>query len=356
MPPVPTGRVCSPAVDSPTPEDRTPPTPPLTVGVVFVRNLLSGVHSKGLDGEPFLREAGIAPEALADDDAHVTLQQYGDLLRVLMLRLNDETLGFLTRKSKPGSSLLQARSALGAPNLEAAIRRIAHVFGLLHDDVSLRLLQSGGEGGLGLEFHDAAVQRNPFVHEFLLRAYWRLFAWLVGGELPPTRVDFAFARPHYSAGLGRIFPAPWRFDAATSAIWFEARHLQMPVCRDEAALAAYLKEGPVQIVLPRRDHGISGRVRLHLQRSQPQWPDLERTAQALAMSAATLQRHLAAESTSFQALKDQLRREIAIYRLHTSRVPLARLAAELGFADSSSFQHAFKGWTGSPPGRYRRGG
>jgi AraC-like DNA-binding protein len=108
--------------------------------------------------------------------------------------------------------------------------------------------------------------------------------------------------------------------------------------------------------MPRRDHGIGGRVRLHLQRSQPQWPDLERTAQALAMSAATLQRHLAAESTSFQALKDQLRREIAIYRLHTSRVPLAKLAAELGFADSSSFQHAFKSWTGAPPGRYRRGG
>ena len=351
---MPAGRVCSPAVDRPAPEDRTPPTPPLTVGVVFVRNLLSGVRSKGLDGDAFLREAGIAPEALADDDAHVTLQQYGDLLRVLMVRLDDETLGFLTRKSKPGSSLLQARSALGAPNLETAIRRIAHVFGLLHDDVSLRLLQSGDEGGLGLEFHDAAVQRNPFLHEFLLRAYWRLFAWLVGGELPPTRVDFAFPRPHYSAGLGRIFPAPWRFDAAVSTIWFEARRLQMPICRDEAALAQYLKEGPVQIVLPRRDHGISGRVRLHLQRSQPQWPDLERSAQALNMSAATLQRHLAAESTSFQALKDQLRREIAIYRLHTSRVPLGKLAAELGFADSSSFQHAFKAWTGSPPGRYRR--
>lgn len=158
---MPAGRVCSPAVDRPAPEDRTPPTPPLTVGVVFVRNLLSGVRSKGLDGDAFLREAGIAPEALADDDAHVTLQQYGDLLRVLMVRLDDETLGFLTRKSKPGSSLLQARSALGAPNLETAIRRIAHVFGLLHDDVSLRLLQSGDEGGLGLEFHDAAVQRNP---------------------------------------------------------------------------------------------------------------------------------------------------------------------------------------------------
>ena len=305
VPLVPPGRASSPAVHHPAPEDRAHTTPPLTVGMAFVRNLLSGVRAKGLD------------------DAHVTLQLYGELLHVLMLRLDDETLGFLTRRSKPGSSLLQARSALGAPHLETAMRRIAHVFGLLHDDVSLRVLQSGGEGGLGLAFHDTQVQRNPFLHEFLLRAYWRLFAWLVGGELPPTRVDFAFPRPHYSAGLGRIFPAPWRFDAPMSAIWFEARHLQAPVCRDEAALAAYLKEGPVQIVLPRRDHGVCGRVRLHLQRSQPQWPDLDRTAQALALSAATLQRHL---------------------------------SAELGFADSSSFQHAFKGWTGSPPGRYRRGG
>ena len=75
---------------------------------------------------------------------------------------------------------------------------------------------------------------------------------------------------------------------------------------------------------PRRDHAHHDQLLTqHLQRSQPQWPDLDRTAQALALSAATLQRHL---------------------------------SAELGFADSSSFQHAFKGWTGSPPGRYRRGG
>ena len=171
---------------------------------------------------------------------------------------------------------------------------------------------------------------------------------LGGASFPTDTVDYGavidFKRPLLVKAFGAFQhkAKPSRRDAF------------LAFCRDEAALAAYLKEGPVQIVLPRRDHGISGRVRLHLQRSQPQWPDLERTAQALAMSAATLQRHLAAESTSFQALKDQLRREIAIYRLHTSGVPLAKLAAELGFADSSSFQHAFKSWTGSPPGRYRR--
>lgn len=69
-----------------------------------------------------------------------------------------------------------------------------------------------------------------------------------------------------------------------------------------------------------------------------------------------LQKHLAAEGTSFQALKDALRRDLAIVRLHTSTAPLASLADELGFADSATFQRAFKNWTGSAPGAYRRGG
>ncbi len=74
------------------------------------------------------------------------------------------------------------------------------------------------------------------------------------------------------------------------------------------------------------------------------------------MSTATLQRRLANEGTSFQSLKDELRRDTAIVRLNTSTVSLAALAFELGFADSAAFQRAFKGWTGSAPGTYRRDG
>jgi len=77
-------------------------------------------------------------------------------------------------------------------------------------------------------------------------------------------------------------------------------------------------------------------------------------ARSLHMSVSTLQRHLATEGTSFQSLKDQLRRDVAIVRLNTSTVPLAALAEELGFSDSAAFQRAFKTWTGGAPGSYRR--
>ena len=109
------------------------------------------------------------------------------------------------------------------------------------------------------------------------------------------------------------------------------------------------------MIVPRRGHeGIVARVRLHFDRSRPLWPGLRDTAATFHMSAPTLQRHLAAAGTSFQTLKDELRRDIAIVRLAAGQDSLAELALTLGFADSAAFQRAFKGWTGSAPGTYRR--
>lgn len=152
----------------------------------------------------------------------------------------------------------------------------------------------------------------------------------------------------------RLFPAPLVFEQRQSAFWFDATLLQEPVRRDEAALRAFLADAQTYVIVPwRSDDAVSARVRSHLQQKQPTWPNLETTAAALHMAPSTLQRRLAGEGTTFQSLKDELRRDIAIVRLNTSAVPLTTLAYDLGFADSSAFQRAFKGWTGSAPGTYR---
>jgi AraC-like DNA-binding protein len=326
------------------------------VSVVFVHGILSGLVRQNVSCDAWLREAGISPEQLSNPNARVTLGQYAALLRLLIERRDDETLGMMKRRSKRGSFALQARSALGAPTLEVAIRRVAHTFRLLHDDVELILAQDDEVAGVALHISDAGTAADRFLHELLLRVYWRLFAWLVGGQLPPVRFDFAFPRPPYSEDYVRIFPAPWQFDREYSAMWFESSRLRLPVCRDEPALRTFMANAPDNVVVPSRDMGVGGRVRTHLQRAQPDWPDLERTARALHVSPSTLQRRLTLEGTSFQKLKDQVRRDMAIYRLHSSEVSLAKLALELGFSDAAAFQRAFKCWIGSPPGAYRHVG
>ena len=332
------------------------PHPPVTIPIAFVHGMLSGVQGRGPLGDACLADAGIARELLAQPAARVTADQYVALFRLLIERLDDDALGLLARPFKRGSFALVARSAMGAATLEVALRRIAHTFRLLQDDVVLEFLREGPAAGLGLRFTNTSGVQPPFLHEMLLRVFWRLLAWLAGGHLQATRFDFAFERPAYAGSYGKVFPAPLNFGQRQSAFWFDVERLKEPVRRDEAALRAFLVDAQAHVVVPRRgDDEVSMRVRSHLQNTQPAWPDLGATAEALHLTTATLQRRLASEGTSFQALKDELRRDMAIVRLSTSAVSLGELAYDMGFADSAAFQRAFKGWTGSAPGTYRLG-
>lgn len=324
--------------------------------MVWVLGMLGGVQRLGIAPDPFLQDAGIDPALLAVPEARVTGEQYIALFRSLMDRRDDEGLGFFSRRLKRGCLELIGRSALGAATLEAGMVRAARTFRLLQDDVELVPVRDGELAGWAFHFTDAQVQHPEFMHGLLLRIYWRLLAWLAGGRLPAARFELAFGRPPHVEAYGNVLRGELRFDQPHSAFWFAASALDEPVRQDEAGIRRFVEDVPHSIILPRqRDDDVGMRVRMVLQNAVPAWPDLATTAQALHMSPSTLQRHLAGEGTTFQALKDELRRDLSIQRLNTSAVPLAVLAGELGFADSAAFQRAFKSWTGSPPGAYRRG-
>jgi AraC-like DNA-binding protein len=90
-----------------------------------------------------------------------------------------------------------------------------------------------------------------------------------------------------------------------------------------------------------------------LSRDCNRWPDLESVAEQMHISPQTLRRHLREEGTSFQGLKDQLRRDMAIYHLSRAELSLQQIAEQLGFSEPSAFHRAFKKWTGLTPGAYR---
>ncbi len=326
--------------------------PPDTVSIAFVRGMLSGV---GGDGRTWLAAAGIAPSLFDEPSSRVTVDQYVALFAHLMESRDDEFLGFLSRPLRRGTLALLLRSVLGAKDLGQALRRLAATFRLLQDDVRIVPLADGALAGIGLAFENPVVVARPFLHELQLRVFWRVSDWLYGGRLKAARFDFAFAAPPHAVEYAKVFPGDVRFDAAQSAVWFAATDLAEPMLRDDTALRTFLASAPGIVVMPQRNaHTTSARVRGYLQRTRPVWPDLAATADALHLSTSTLQRRLAAEGLSFQVLKDQLRRDLAIVRLSTTTDSLAVLAMDLGFADSPAFQRAFKHWTGSAAGAYRR--
>jgi AraC-like DNA-binding protein len=323
-----------------------------TISIAFVQGMLCGVSGPAA---PWLIDSGIAPELLDEPAARVTSEQYVTLFSLLMDRRDDEFLGLLSRPLRRGTFALLARSTLGVPTLSEGLRRLSATFRLLQDDLELERVSDGKLVGLRLVFGDGDRARHTFLHELLLRVFWRLIVWLHGGRLRPARFDFAFTTPVHAAEYVRVFPGQVQFEQPYSTVWFDAASLSVPMLRDAKAMRAFLAQAPRIVIIPHsRENAVSARVRAYLQQLHPAWPDLASVANELHLSGSTLQRKLAAEGTSFQALKDQLRRDIAIVNLSTSTVSLATLAQQLGFADGPAFQRAFKAWTGSPPGTYRR--
>jgi AraC-like DNA-binding protein len=81
---------------------------------------------------------------------------------------------------------------------------------------------------------------------------------------------------------------------------------------------------------------------------------LQLAARQLGMTVRTLQRRLRDEGTSFHAVLDDVRRDVALTQMRARRQSIDELAFILGFEKSSSFHRAFKRWTGQTPGEFRR--
>ena len=79
----------------------------------------------------------------------------------------------------------------------------------------------------------------------------------------------------------------------------------------------------------------------------------QNVAKRLAMSTRTLARKLASEGTTFEDVVDELRRSLALQYINTPSISLSQMAWLLGYEGSTSFNHAFRRWTGAPPSAAR---
>jgi AraC-like DNA-binding protein len=84
------------------------------------------------------------------------------------------------------------------------------------------------------------------------------------------------------------------------------------------------------------------------------YPDIRQTAEAVGLSARTLQRRLAETGESYHHLVDSVRLDAGIKLLGDGDTRLVDIAAELGYENQANFTRAFRRLTGMPPRAFRR--
>lgn len=329
-----------------------------SVAACFVEGALSRLRERGLDAGAVLRAAGITPEALQGHDARVTAEQYGALWRQVAVALDDEFFGQDARRMKVGSFAMLCYAVVHCATLGQALARALRFFGLLLDDFRVDLMREPGVARLVVTQHARSGPPRVFGHEALLILLHGLASWLAGRRIPIRSTSFAYPEPEHSREYRAMYGTDLRYDAPATAITLDVVLLALPVVQNERSARAFLRAAPANIIVKYKNtEGLAARVRRHLKRLPlDAWPDVAALAAHFHLTASTLRRRLEEEGQSYRAIKDQLRRDLAIERLTRTRLSVMEIALELGFADPSTFHRAFRKWTGERPGEYRRRG
>lgn len=326
-----------------------------TISVRFVTEALFAARQRGLDVAAVLAQVGLPPELLDIPQARVSPEQYGALWHALAAALDDEFFAMDSHPMRSGSFAILCHSLIDCPNLGRALDRALRFFSLVLDDVAGQLVVDGTTARIVLS--DRHHPGRLFAHGTLFVILYGVACWLTGRRLALKEVAFRQEMPPEVAEYRLIFGNHLSFGAPASCLVLDAKCLALEIVRDGKAASEFLRQAPANFLVKYRTRsGPVAQIRAHLSRLPvADWPTFETVAATLQTTPSTLRRRLEREGSSFQAIKDDLRRDMAIDLLCNSRSAVDEIAHRLGFAEPSAFHRAFRKWTGSSPGEYRNG-
>ncbi len=192
-----------------------------------------------------------------------------------------------------------------------------------------------------------SIERDLAAVSLTIRDMWQ-------GQRPILRIETTLPEPSYGALFEEILQAPVVFGADATRWIIDPLDLDQPKLLGDPLLEqTYERQCRALIAQFSECDRLADRVRDLLDGSAKKFPGIEQVAHSLGMTERTLRRALAREATSFRNIVDDLRVREARMLLQSSSIMIDQIAARLGYAETASFTHAFKRWTGMSPRTYR---
>jgi len=322
--------------------------------------IVNAAAQRGVAPEALSAATGFDPQLAQDPDARISLELEERLWNEGARAAGDDAFGLHAAQGlRPGAFDVLDYAIRTAPTLRASLGRLARYNRLVHDAAVFTLLPERDVLRVEHAFRTAGTQCRHSA-EFTIASVIAVGTQVLGAPLPALAVEFRHARPSSAvaiAELTQFFGREPDFGRPTNALVLPSGAVDEPLPTSDPALSRVLERHAAEQLakLPDATESIADRVGRLLSSALGEGDaTLAAIAKRLRMSERSLQRKLADEDTSFDALLDAMRRDLALRYLADPKIAIAEVAYLLGYSEPSPFHRAFKRWTGVTPSEARK--
>jgi AraC-like DNA-binding protein len=327
-----------------------------TVLSVSSRAMVAACERLGLDAATLLRSVGISRETLDDPDARLEAAKVSALWAKAYELSRDPVLSLHAAEACPiGAYKVIDFMGANAATVGEAFGYAARYFPLINTAIRLPIDDTGDPVTFDIvdETGPQGVSR-PYA-EYCFAAFLLHVRGDTGVEFPIRQVTFVHRRPADTLEHERIFGCPVGFEAEWNRMSIDRAVWDTPTRGANAGVLQVLIEHADLLLqkLPKGPDLVERTRKAIGERLRGGDSSLEGVARELSTSGRSLQRHLQELGYSYNALADEVRAATAKLYLEQPDIAVSEVAYLLGFADPSTFNRAFKRWTGSTPARSR---
>jgi AraC-like DNA-binding protein len=325
------------------------------IGAMIVRV----AADQGVDPAKLAALAGFDPTLADDPDQRISLETETALWDHAARLTGDAAFGVhAAQRIQPGIFDVLDYAIRTAPTLRVSLERLVRYNRLVHDAAVFRLVDEGDL--VRIEHTLGPVSQSRHAAEFTMAGVVVVGGQITGVPVRPTAVEFRHPEVQAKAiaELQRVFGVRPHFSAAANAVELPRTLLERRLATADPLLFRVVDRHAEALLAARPDPAetMGVRVRRILARTLGEGEGsakLGSLASRLHVGERSLQRRLADEGLTFDAVLDEVRHDLAVRYLSDAKIAISEVAYLLGYSEPSAFHRAFKRWTGMTPSRAR---
>ncbi|MDF2811790.1 MAG: AraC family transcriptional regulator [Microvirga sp.] len=311
----------------------------------------------GIDPDPVIRRAELDPRLFDDGTNVIPHAALGRLLTLCVTCTQCAHFGLLVGTRATIQSLgMVGRLMLHSETLGDAMHALVSNLSIQNRGAVPALTISDGTALFTYSVYQSQVESADQISDGAIAVTVNALRTLCGSDWNPNEVLLPRAAPVDQEPYRRHFRAPVRFNQERATLTFSAQDLERRITGADPMVRALLEERIQQLKGAQGCEFSDDIRRLLRSRLTSNRCSADDIADLLAMHRRTLSRRLKGSGMGYRAIANEIRFEIARQLLTDTQVPLAQIAAALGYSEASAFTRAFRRWSGQTPNTWRSDG